>query len=53
MVILRTMAYISLTLGILVIAGCEGKSSGSDGDKSSVKGLKAPNKVSAVEAKKD
>ena len=49
MVILRTMAYASLTLGILLIAGCEGKSS--DSDDSSVKGLKAPEKVSAVEAK--
>ena len=50
MVKLRTIAYVGLTLGVLLIAGCGGSSSdGTDG--SSVKGLKAPEKVSAVEAK--
>jgi hypothetical protein len=53
MVKLRTIAYVGLTLGVLLIAGCGGSSSSSDDgtDGSSVKGLKAPEKVSAVEAK--
>jgi hypothetical protein len=50
MVKLKTIAYVGLTLGVLFIAGCGG-SSGSSDDGSSVKGLKAPEKVSAVEAK--
>jgi hypothetical protein len=46
MLILRKMASLSLLLSLLLITGC-----GGGGSDSSVEGLKAPSKVSAVEAK--
>ena len=49
MVILRKMAYIGITLGVLLVAGCSDSSSSTDDPQ--VNGLKAPEKVSAVEAK--
>jgi hypothetical protein len=46
MLVLRKMASLSLILSLLFIIGCGGGESDS-----SVDGLKAPSKVSAVEAK--
>jgi len=57
MVILRKMAYIGITLGVLLIAGCSDNSAsfdssdGTQDNSNKINGLKAPNKVSAVEAK--
>jgi hypothetical protein len=48
MLVLRKMASLSLIISLLLITGCGGGSGGSD---SPVEGLKAPKKVSAVEAK--
>jgi hypothetical protein len=50
MLILRKMAHLGLILGLFLIAGC-GDSTSKKGEEGSVKGLKAPNKVSAVETK--
>ena len=57
MVILRKMAYIGITLGVLLITGCSDNSgsfdssNGTQDNSNKINGLKAPNKVSAVEAK--
>jgi hypothetical protein len=51
MVILRKMAYIGITLGVLLIAGCSDSPDGSPDNGLKVNGLKAPEKVSSVEAK--
>jgi hypothetical protein len=51
MLILRRMAHLSLILGLFLMAGCGDDSNGKSGEDSSVKGLKAPNKVSAIETK--
>jgi hypothetical protein len=57
MVILRKMAYIGITLGVLLVVGCSDNSGsfdssdGTEDNSKKVNGLKAPNKVSAVEAK--